>query len=72
MHLSLQILLGDDSYTEAIDMWAVGCVLGELLQGSPLFPGQTEQETVSRIVALLGHPTEVRARKTVWEMVREG
>lgn len=41
-------------------MWAVGCVLGELLKGAPLFPGQTEQEMVSLIIELLGHPTEVR------------
>ena len=24
-------------YSNAIDIWSVGCILGELLQGSPLF-----------------------------------
>lgn len=49
-----EILLGDDAYTEAIDLWAVGCVLGELLLGGPLFPGQTVPETLGRIAVLLG------------------
>ena len=57
----LQILLGDEGYTEAIDLWAVGCVLGELLTGKPIFPGTSEQQTLERIGDLLGQPNDVRA-----------
>lgn len=41
-----EILLGSDRYDEAIDMWAVGCVMAELLRNEPLFPGKTEVRNV--------------------------
>ena len=43
---------------EAVDMWAVGCIFGELLQHEPLFPGRTEVEMLERMVRLLGSPSE--------------
>ncbi|CAG9464648.1 unnamed protein product [Pedinophyceae sp. YPF-701] len=52
-----EILLGEEVYTEAVDVWAVGCVLAELLTGEPLFPGQTEAEVIEMLVSLLGAPT---------------
>lgn len=33
-----ELLYGARYYTEAVDLWAVGCILGELLTNSPLFP----------------------------------
>ncbi|KAJ0627202.1 putative mitogen-activated protein kinase CMGC-MAPK family [Helianthus annuus] len=27
-------------YTQAIDMWSIGCIFAELLTGKPLFPGK--------------------------------
>ena len=56
-----EIFLGQDAYTEAIDMWAVGCIFGELLRNEPLFPGRTEAEMLDRMVRLLGSPNE-----TIW------
>jgi len=32
-----ELLLGAKHYTKAIDMWAIGCIFGELLTSSPLF-----------------------------------
>ncbi|MEQ2295980.1 hypothetical protein AMECASPLE_020162, partial [Ameca splendens] len=29
-------------YGKAVDMWSVGCILGELSDGQPLFPGESE------------------------------
>lgn len=29
-------------------MWSVGCILGELSDGQPLFPGESEIDQVSR------------------------
>jgi len=34
-----EILLGSTKYTKAVDMWSLGCILGELLAGKPVFPG---------------------------------
>ena len=28
-------------YTVAVDCWALGCILGELIRGRPLFPGNS-------------------------------
>ena len=33
-----EILLGLKKYDSKADMWSVGCVLAELLNGRPLFP----------------------------------
>jgi serine/threonine protein kinase len=34
-----EILLGSTKYTKGVDMWSVGCMLGELLGSAPMFPG---------------------------------
>jgi mitogen-activated protein kinase 15 len=36
-----EIVLGSNWYSKAVDMWSVGCILGELLTGRPLFPGKS-------------------------------
>lgn len=51
------MLLGLDTYTEAIDMWSVGCIMAELLQHEPLFPAKSELAVLQLIVKLLGTPS---------------
>lgn len=41
-----ELLLGATFYGVGVDLWSVGCILGELLMGRPIFPARTE---VSRI-----------------------
>lgn len=36
------MLLGATKYGPAIDMWSVGCIFAELLNGKPILPGKTE------------------------------
>ena len=36
-----EILLGSTSYNESVDMWSVGCILGELVLGKAIFPGKS-------------------------------
>jgi cell division cycle 2-like protein len=55
---SPELLLGSTHYHSAIDMWACGCIMGELLIQRPLLPGKTELEQLERICALLGTPNE--------------
>jgi serine/threonine protein kinase len=51
-----ELLWGATQYTTAIDMWSVGCIMGELLTGKPLLPGESELDQISRITRLIGSP----------------
>lgn len=51
---SPEVLLGLPDYDSKIDMWSLGCVVGELFLGIPLFPGQNEMNLICRIVEMLG------------------
>ncbi|KAE8230538.1 hypothetical protein CF326_g4459 [Tilletia indica] len=53
-----ELLLGAKEYDTKIDMWSVGCILGELLLKEPLFTGKNEADQVVKIFKLLGQPTE--------------
>ena len=35
---SPELLVGD-RYGKAADIWALGCIIGELVDGQPMFPG---------------------------------
>ena len=37
-------------YTNAIDIWSVGCVMAELLLGQPLFPGESGVDQLVEII----------------------
>ncbi|KAJ3759601.1 putative MAP kinase [Lentinula raphanica] len=50
-------MLSNRTYTKAIDIWAVGCILAELLSGRPLFPGRDYVHQVDLILDVLGSPT---------------
>lgn len=52
-----EILLGSTSYTKAVDMWSIGCILAELLLGKALFSGSSTINQLEKIVELLGYPT---------------
>lgn len=55
-----ELLLGASRYCPALDMWSVGCVLGELLLKKPLFAGSGELDQVYKIFQVMGVPTEDR------------
>ena len=52
-----ELLCGTNSYTTAIDMWAVGCVIAELFLGTPLFKGGSTDDQLQLIVCALGAPS---------------
>ncbi|KAG6849418.1 hypothetical protein H0H93_008664 [Arthromyces matolae] len=52
---SPEVILGL-TYSMAIDMWSLGCILAELYTGFPIFPGENEQEQLSCIMEVLGVP----------------
>ncbi|XP_012567400.1 uncharacterized protein [Cicer arietinum] len=53
-----ELLLGAKKYSKAIDMWSVGCIMGELFSKVPLFKGKTEIEQLDKIFRTLGTPDE--------------
>ncbi|TRZ01702.1 hypothetical protein DNTS_003588 [Danionella cerebrum] len=52
-----EILLGSSRYTKGVDMWSVGCILGEMLLGKPLFPGTSTINQIERIMSVIPHPS---------------
>lgn len=53
-----ELLLGAEKYDEAIDIWSLGCVFGELLRKQPLFAGKNELDQITKIFELCGLPTD--------------
>lgn len=45
-------------YSPAIDVWSVGCILGELLGRKPVFPGKDYIKQLDLILQVLGRPEE--------------
>lgn len=53
-----EILLGSTKYTKAVDMWSIGCIIGELVVGKAIFPGTSTLNQIERVIELLGKPKE--------------
>uniref|UniRef100_A0A8C7Z1V4 Mitogen-activated protein kinase 4 n=1 Tax=Oryzias sinensis TaxID=183150 RepID=A0A8C7Z1V4_9TELE len=49
-YCSPRLLLSPNNYTKAIDMWAAGCILAEMLTGRTLFAGAHELEQMQLIL----------------------
>ncbi|NXL87767.1 MK15 kinase, partial [Alectura lathami] len=52
-----EILLSSRSYTKGVDMWSIGCILGELLLGKPLFPGTSTVNQMEQILRVIPAPS---------------
>ncbi|KAJ8298222.1 hypothetical protein KUTeg_024753 [Tegillarca granosa] len=50
---SPELLLGA-AYGKAVDIWSIGCILGELSDGQPLFPGESEIDQLYVIQKVIG------------------
>lgn len=53
-----ELLFGARHYATGIDIWAVGCILAELLLRVPFLPGDSDLNQLDRIFSVLGTPTE--------------
>ncbi|KAI8894793.1 kinase-like domain-containing protein [Globomyces pollinis-pini] len=52
-----ELLYGSRKYDFGVDLWAVGCIFGELLNHSPLFPGQNDIDQLFCVISILGSPS---------------
>lgn len=53
-----EILMGDDSYTSAVDIWSIGCIMFELAHRRVLFCGDSDIGQLFKIFEVIGTPTE--------------
>ncbi|CEF63125.1 Cyclin-dependent kinase 7 [Strongyloides ratti] len=51
-----ELLYGASSYNTSIDIWSIGCIIAELLLRTPIFPGRSDIDQLSKIFHILGTP----------------
>ncbi|XP_026191336.1 cyclin-dependent kinase-like 5 [Cyclospora cayetanensis] len=57
-----ELLTGGLEYGAPVDLWAAGCIMGELIDQQPLFPGDSDIDQLYKIQLVLGPITEEQAR----------
>uniref|UniRef100_A0A8C2NP57 Mitogen-activated protein kinase 15 n=1 Tax=Capra hircus TaxID=9925 RepID=A0A8C2NP57_CAPHI len=53
-----EMLLSSSWYTPGVDMWSLGCILGEMLRGRPLFPGTSTLHQLELILEAILPPSK--------------
>jgi cyclin-dependent kinase-like len=51
---SPELLITTGYYGPEVDYWAIGCIMGELADGDPLFPGENEIDQLNVIQKIIG------------------
>ena len=51
-----EMILAAQKYGKPIDMWSVGCILYELLVGTPLLPGKSTKDMIRMMFSVTGFP----------------
>ena len=54
-----ELLVGDTKYGRAVDIWAVGSLVSELLTGEPLFPGESDIDQLYHIIKCFGESKSI-------------
>jgi serine/threonine protein kinase len=53
-----ELIFEATDYTCKIDIWSIGCVMAELLLGTPLFAGESNVDQLIEIIKVLGTPSK--------------
>ena len=53
-----ELIFGATEYTNAIDVWSIGCCIVEIVIQQPLFPGESATDQLVEIIKILGTPTK--------------
>ena len=56
-----EVVLGM-TYAKEVDMWSLGCLICEMLTGSPLLPARDEEELINMMVEMFGLPPKSMIR----------
>lgn len=51
-------MLNSKGYTKSIDVWSIGCILAEMLNNRPLFPGKHYLDQLNLILGVIGSPSQ--------------
>ena len=51
-------MLNSKGYNKSIDVWSVGCILAEMLNNKPLFPGKHYLDQLNHILNIIGSPSD--------------
>jgi len=57
-----ELVLSTTDYGKGVDIWSVGCIMGELTDGQPLFAGKSDVDQLAVIQRILG-PLTARLRE---------
>jgi serine/threonine protein kinase len=52
-----ELLFKFPTYSAAVDVFAIGCIVAEMYLNKPLFLGNSEMDQISKIVSILGSPS---------------
>ncbi|KAI5954278.1 hypothetical protein KGF54_002053 [Candida jiufengensis] len=63
-----ELILSSKNYSKAVDIWAIGCILGELFGRRPIFPGKNSNEQIFEVVKVLGSPSPETVKKYNWKI----
>ncbi|XP_063585943.1 cyclin-dependent kinase 20-like [Penaeus indicus] len=53
-----ELLYGARQYDEGVDLWAAGCIFAEMVNHSPIFPGESDIDQLCVVLQILGTPSE--------------
>ncbi|OEU11115.1 kinase-like protein, partial [Fragilariopsis cylindrus CCMP1102] len=56
--LPTNIITTSIQYSFPIDLWSIGCVIAELLQGSPFLDGKSEIDQLQKMIQTIGRKSE--------------
>lgn len=49
-----EVIIGMKQKNEKVDIWSIGCILGELYLGTPIMPGSSSYDQLYKIKTLIG------------------
>lgn len=53
-----ELIFNATIYTNAVDVWSIGCVILEMVLGEPLFQGNSSVDQLVEIIKILGTPSK--------------